>query len=145
MAGKRSILSKAKLATGAAVVLRQVLAHEEVRKVLANAPRDVISWASKKRLERRSSESAGRFDPTQRFGHRGLERRIRSLDGVTERAFPNRTDLGRAELTEAIGRVSLALEVAEQMPLVRRRRAQARISKQLDEMESTIVNAVLPK
>ena len=43
----KKIVSKAKLATGALVVLQQVLANEEVRKALANAPRDVIRWATK--------------------------------------------------------------------------------------------------
>ena len=93
----KKMVSKAKLATGAVVLLQQVLANEEVRKALANAPRDVIRWATKKRDEYKASGSAGRFDPTQRFGQKGLERRINSLFEVSSSAFPERNDPGRAE------------------------------------------------
>jgi hypothetical protein len=141
----KKIVSKAKLATGALVVLQQVLANEEVRKALANAPRDVIRWATKKRDEYKASGTAGRFDPTKRFGQKGLERRINSLFEVSASAFPERNDPGRAELLDAIDRLRLALGVAAEMPLAKRKRAQARIGKQLDELEATMVDAILPK
>ena len=54
--------SKATLLAGALAVAQQVLAHEEVRRRLAEAPRGVIDWASKKRAERRA-KGRGRFDP----------------------------------------------------------------------------------
>jgi len=140
----KKIVSKAKLATGALVVLQQVLANEEVRKALANAPRDVIRWATKKRDEYKAGGS-GRLDPTKRFGQKGLERRINSLFEVSASAFPDRNDPGRAELLDAIDRLRLALGVAAEMPLAKRKRAQARIGKQLDELEATMVDAILPK
>jgi len=141
----KKIVSKAKIATGAAVLLQQVLANEEVRKALANAPRDVIRWATKKRDEYKASGAAGRFNPTQRFGQKGLERRINSLFEVSASAFPERNDPGRAELLDAIDRLRLALGVAAEMPLAKRKRAQARIGKQVDELEAAMVDAILPK
>jgi hypothetical protein len=141
----KKIVSKTKLATGAAIVLQQVLANEDVRKALAAAPQNVIRWASRKREEYKASGAADRLNPTKRFGQRGLERRINSISSVAEQAFPGPNDPGRAELFEAIDRVRLALGLAAEMPLVKRKQAQARIGKELDEMESVMVDAVLQK
>ncbi len=141
----KKLLSKAKLAGGAAVLIQQVLSNEEVRKALSNAPRDVIRWASRKRADYKAGGSASRFDPTTRFGQKGLERRIKSISAVAERAIPSPSDPTRADLLAAIDRLSVVLQVAESMPLVKRKRAQARISEQLDEMEAAFVDAVLAK
>ena len=48
-------------------------------------------------------------------------------------------------MLDAIDRLRLALGVAAEMPLAKRKRAQARIGKQLDELEATMVDATLPK
>ena len=135
--------SKATLMTGALAVAQKVLASEEVRRQLANAPRGVMEWAKKKRAERRA-DGPGRFDPTARFGQKGLERRVESIAGALALAFPNEDDPGRQELTDAIVRLRLALAVAKPMPLVKRKQAQTRIAKELDTLEAALVDAVLP-
>ena len=65
--------------------------------------------------------------------------------GAVGLAFPGVNDPGRAEFTEAIARLRLALAVAKPMPLVKRKRAHARIDKELDTLEFALVDAVLPK
>lgn len=136
--------SKATLMAGALALGQQVLANEEVRHRLAGAPRAVVEWANKKRAERRAN-GAGRFDPTARFGQKGLERRVESIAGALALAFPEADDPGRAELTQAIVRLRLAMAVARPLPLVKRKQAQIRIDKELGVLESTLVDAVLPK
>jgi hypothetical protein len=136
--------SKATLMAGALAVAQQVLASEEVRRQLASAPRGVMEWAKKKRADRRVT-GPGRFDPTARFGQKGLERRVESIANTLALAFPEADDPGRKELTQAIVRLRLAVAVANPMPLVKRRRAQLRIGKELDILEASLVEAVLPR
>ena len=136
--------SKATLMAGALAVAQQVLASEEVRNQLAKAPRGVMDWAKKKRAER-GTAGLGRFDPTARFGQKGLERRVESIAGALALAFPDADDPGREELTQAIVRLRLALAVAKPMPLVKRKQAQRRIDKELDTLEAALVDAVLPR
>jgi hypothetical protein len=136
--------SKATLLAGALAVAQQVLANEEVRRRLAEAPKGVIEWASKKRAERRA-KGHGRFDPTARFGQKGLDRRVESVAGALAVAFPSADDPGREELTQAIVRLRLALAVAKPLPLVKRKQAHIRIDKELDTLESALVDAVLPR
>jgi len=141
----KKIVSKAKLATGAIVVLQQVLANEDVRKALAAAPQSVIRWATKKRDEYKASGATDRLNPANRFGQKGLERRINSLFEVSSSAFPERNDPGRAEFLDSIDRMRLALGVAAEMPMTKRKRAQAKIARQLDELEAAMVEAILPQ
>lgn len=134
-------LSKKKLATGALIVVQQVLANEEVSRRLAAAPGHVIDWAARQRKSMRDR----RDGVTDRFGHSGLERRVDSLAAVVDRAFPAPDDLGRAEMLQSIESLRIALAVARPMPLVQRKKAHARIDEQLDGMEAALVDAVLPK
>ena len=136
--------SKATLLAGALAVAQTVLANEDVRRRLAEAPKAVIDWAKKKRAERRT-DGPGRFDPTARFGQKGLERRVESIAGALALAFPEADDPGRQELTDAIVRLRLALAVAKPLPLVKRKQAQTRIDKELDSLEAALVDAVLPR
>ena len=136
--------SKATILAGALAVAQQVLANEDVRRRLADAPRGVIEWAKKKRAEHRTA-SAHRFDPTARFGQKGLERRVESIAGTLALAFPSADDPGREELTQAIQRLRLGLAVSKPMPLIRRRQANMRVERELAVLESALVDAVLPR
>ena len=136
--------SKATILAGALAVAQQVLANEDVRRRLSEAPRGVMEWAKKKRAERRSV-SAHRFDPTARFGQKGLERRVESIAGTLALAFPSADDPGREELTQAIQRLRLGLAVSKPMPLIKRRQANMRVEKELGVLESALVDAVLPR
>jgi hypothetical protein len=134
-------ISKKKMAAGAIIVVQQLLANEEVRKRLADAPRSVMDWAAKRRVEMKGR----RVGVTDRFGHKGLEGRVDSLERVVDRAFPAADDPGRVEMAQAIESLRIALAVAKPMPLVQRRKAQARIDRQLDDLEAALVDAVLPR
>ena len=136
--------SKATLLAGALAVAQTVLANEDVRRRLAEAPKEVFDWAKRKRAERRT-DGPGRFDPTARFGQKGLERRVESIAGALALAFPEADDPGRQELTDAIVRLRLALAVAKPLPLVKRKQAQTRIDKELGTLEAALVDAVLPR
>jgi hypothetical protein len=136
--------SKATLLAGALAVAQQILANEEVRRRLAHAPAGVIDWAKQKRSERRIT-GGGRLGLADRFGHRGLERRVESIAGALGMAFPNAKDPGRVELTTAIERLRLGLAVAKPLPLVKRKQAQMRVEKELTALESSLVDAVLPR
>jgi hypothetical protein len=136
--------SKATILAGALAVAQKVLANEDVRRRLAEAPRGVMEWAKKKRAEHRTV-SARRFDPTARFGQKGPERRVESIAGTLALAFPSPEDPGREELTQAIQRLRLALAVSKPMPLIKRRQANLRVEKELGVLESALVDAVLPR
>ncbi|MEO8264604.1 MAG: hypothetical protein ABI706_03740 [Ilumatobacteraceae bacterium] len=136
--------SKATILAGALAVAQQVLANEDVRRRLAGAPRVVIEWAKKKRVEHRTA-SVRRFDPTARFGQKGLERRVESIAGTLALAFPSADDPGREELTHAVQRLRLGLAVSKPMPLIKRRQANIRVERELGVLESALVEAVLPR
>jgi len=148
MAGKKvpAKLTKGTLFTAALALVQQALASEEVRRRLASAPADVIHWASTKRAEHRDRDAheVRRLDPTGRFGQRGLERRVGSLKRAIELGFPGANDAGRAEMLHAIDGLTRALAVAASLPLVKRKRAHARIDSELDALELAMVDAVLP-
>jgi hypothetical protein len=134
-------ITRKKMATGAIIIVQQILANDEVRRRLAKAPRSVMDWASAKRIEMRRTRSG----VTDRFGHKGLQRRVDSLADIVDRAFPSLNDPGRGELLQAIESLRVALAIAKPMPLVQRRKAHARIDEQLDELEAALVDAVLPR
>ena len=136
--------SKATILAGALAVAQQVLANEDVRRRLASAPRGVMEWAKKKRAERHTV-GVHRFDPTARFGQKGLERRVESIAGTLALAFPSADDPGREQLTQAIQRLRLGLAVSKPMPLIKRRQATIRVEKELGVLESALVDAVLPR
>ena len=124
-------------------IAQQVLANEQVRRRLAEAPGQVIDWAAAQRAQWRAGP-ATRLDPRSRFGQRALERRVDALAAVVERAFPGRDTRGRAEVEHALDGIRAALTVAAPMPIRQRRAAQRRIDGQLRTLEAAVVDAVLP-
>lgn len=133
-------LSRRKMVTGAFVIAQQILKNEEVRRRLAMAPRQVSEWAGR----RRTASKATKNGFTDRFGQKGLQRRVDSLATVVDRALPNPDEPGRAEVLQAVEQLRIALAIAGPMPLVQRKRAHSRIDHQLDELEAALVDAVLP-
>jgi len=143
MAKKQSIpipTSTTKLVAGAVIVAQRILANEEVRRRLTNAPKVAVDWASSRRSEMRQRGPK----LTERFGQKGLERRVNSLGTVVTRVFPDPTDPARVEVLKAVESLDVALEVAAPLPLTKRRKAQSRIDHQLAELEASLVDAVLP-
>ncbi|MFM2078420.1 MAG: hypothetical protein RJA49_2310 [Actinomycetota bacterium] len=124
---------------GAVALAQHILANEEVRRRLVAAPGVVLDWAGAQRAQHRS-----KLDPTQHFGQKSLQRRVDSLAAITERAFPTPGDPGRAELTNALEGLRVALAIAKPMPLVQRKKAHRRVDQQLDQLEAALVDAVLP-
>lgn len=131
-------ITRRRMVAGAFIIAQQILKNEEVRRRLALAPRQVSDWARTHRAH------PGGNGITDRFGQKGLQRRVDSLASVVDRAFPSPGDPGRTEMLQAVEQLRVALAIAGPMPLVQRRKAHARIDAQLDALEAGLVDAVLP-
>jgi hypothetical protein len=143
MAKKQSIpipTSTTKLVAGAVIVAQRILANDEVRRRLATAPKSAVDWAASRRAQMK------RPGPklSERFGQRGLQRRVDSLGTVVSRVFPDPADPARLEVLKAVESLDVALEVAAPLPFAKRRKAHTRIDRQLAELEASLVDAVLP-
>jgi hypothetical protein len=125
----------AKLAKTALVVALTALQDERVRTQLLRAPAAVRSWAEERRA----------LDPFRRFGRRGIERRLEALQRNVATVFPNGSDPAAVAIYRAIDELDRAAAVSATMPLVKRRAAHARISDEIDQLESALVDAVLPR
>jgi hypothetical protein len=143
MAKKQSIpipTSTTKLVAGAVIVAQRILANEEVRRRLAEAPKVAVDWASSRRAEMRQRGPK----LTERFGQKGLQHRVDSLGTVVSRVFPDPNDPARVDVLQAVESLDVALQVAAPLPFTKRRKAQSRIDRQLSELEASLVDSVLP-
>jgi hypothetical protein len=121
------------------------LQDERVRTQLAKAPAAVRSWAATRRSsERDATAGLARFDPTQRFGQKGIERRLSAVQRNADLVFPDRSDPTAAAIHQAIDELNRATAISETMPLNERRRARGRITSELTRLEVALVDAVLP-
>ncbi len=123
----------------------KVLRSEAVQRRLQEAPDAAVRWAQARRAARSADPNRSRrFDPSERFGQRGMERRVRLLEQSAATAFSTSPAGVPAEVTEAFASVRRALDVTRPLSLMKRNRSRARIARQLDELEDTLVEAVLP-
>ena len=140
--------SRRKAAQGALLLAVSVLQDERVREQLCKAPVAAREWAAARRstdgdTSHRSSVF-DRFDPTQRFGQKGIERRIRALERNADLVFPDPTDTDGAVIFQAIDELSQAASISATMPLNDRRTTRSRIATELSRLERALVDAVLP-
>ncbi len=137
--------SSRKLVRGAVMLAVAALQDERVRAQLAKAPTAARSWADERRSnDRQSKQRLGRLDPTQRFGQKGIERRLVAIQRNADVVFPNRDDPTGAAIHRAIDELTQATAISETMPLNERRRARTRITSELSRLEIALVDAVLP-
>ena len=122
------------------------LQDERVRAQLAKAPAAARSWAATRRSSSDDGTPGGlsRLDPTQRFGQRGVERRLSALQRNADLVFPDRDDPTGSAIHQAIDELSRATAISETMPINERRRARSRITGELTRLEVALVDAVLP-
>jgi hypothetical protein len=141
----------AKSAGGAKAVVKlgigliALLQNEEVRRGLRGASAGLRRWADRRgvQLARTARERRGPMVRLgERFGHASLERRIDSLAAVVPEITAVRPELA-TELHTAEADLRRALNVAHRMPTAQRWRAQRAISGRLDEIEKSLVDAVL--
>lgn len=158
MPGRRPIpipTSRRKAAQGALLLAMSVLQDERVREQLRKAPVAAREWAAARRAadtggatgDRSSPSTLERLDPTRRFGHRGLERRVSALERNARLVFPETDGANGADGTvilRAIDELRRATEISATMPLNDRRRARARIAGEVSRLEAALVDAVLP-
>ena len=151
MAAKRPIpipSSKRKAAQGALLLAMSVLQDERVREQMRKAPVAARQWAASRR-EADGAATSGpsgldRLDPTQRFGQKGVERRLAALERNADLVFPDPTDQDGAVIFQAIDELSRATAISATMPLNERRKTRSRISAELTRLEHALVDAVLP-
>ena len=143
--------SSRKIARGAVMIAIAALQDERVRAQLAKAPATVRSWAVSRRSADRGGTADGggsstlaKLDPTQRFGQRGIERRLAALQRHADEVFPDRTVEPGVSMHRAIDELWRAASISATMPLNERRRARGRITSELTRLELALVDAVLP-
>jgi hypothetical protein len=146
MALQRSPLSSSKLVRGAVMLAIAALQDERVRTQLAKAPAAARSWATTRRSgsDNRTQSGLSRLDPTQRFGQRGIERRLSAVQRNADLVFPDRADPTGSAIHRAVDELQRAAAISATMPLTDRRRAHARITNELARLENALVDAVLP-
>jgi len=148
MAAKKKPTSSAELGIVAVQLAVKALKNPAVQEHLSRAPAAVLEWAAERREQLRSGKLPAvmsRLNPADRFGQRGLERRIELVgDGITL-AFGERSSTSRAELWTALDELEKSIAVAGGLPMVKRKRLHMRIDNQLDELEGGLIDAVLPK
>jgi hypothetical protein len=152
MPGRRPIpipTSRRKAAQGALLLAMSVLQDERVREQLRKAPVAAREWAANRRADgpdgdHEEPSPLERFDPTRRFGHRGLERRVTALERNARLVFPDPNDADGAVILQAIDELRRATAISATMPLNDRRKARARITTELSRLEQALVDAVLP-
>lgn len=164
MAGKNPIplpTSRRKVVQGAVVLAMSALQDERVREQLRKAPVAAREWAEQRRaidVDSRNSEfgstSSGavasatsaleRFDPTKRFGQRGIERRLTALERNADLVFPDPTDQAGSVIFQAIDELGRAARISATMSMNERRKTRARIGTELTRLERALVDAVLP-
>jgi hypothetical protein len=151
MPGKRPVplpTSRRKAAQGALLLAMSVLQDERVREQLRKAPVAAREWAANRRAadadDRMEPSPLERLDPTRRFGHRGLERRLTALERNARLVFPDPNDADGAVILRAIDELRRATAISSTMPLNDRRKARTRIAAELTPLEQALVDAVLP-
>jgi hypothetical protein len=146
MALRRSPMPSSKLVRGAVMLAIAALQDERVRAQLAKAPAAARSWAAARRStgDDQSQGGLSRLDPTQRFGQKGIERRLSAVQRNADLVFPDRDDPTGSAIHRAIDELARATAISETMPLNERRRARSRITGELTRLEVALVDAVLP-
>ena len=150
MAARRPIpipSSKRKAAQGALLLAMSVLQDERVREQLRKAPVAAREWAATRRDADGTGRAPGgldRLDPTQRFGQKGVERRLAALERNADLVFPDPHDRDGAVIFQAIDELSRAAAISATMPLNERRKTRSRITGELTRLERALIDAVLP-
>jgi hypothetical protein len=155
MAAKRPIplpTSRRKAVQGALLLAMSVLQDERVREQLRKAPVAAREWAEQRRAidagapgtDGRAQSTLDRLDPTQRFGQKGVERRLAALERNADLVFPDPTDRTGAVIFQALDELSRAAAISATMPLNERRKTRARVTTELTRLERALVDAVLP-
>ena len=122
----------------------KALKSEAVLEQLRRAPTVVVDWAA----DRRGGGARAallRFNPADRFGQRGLERRLEHLDQAFTLTFGDRMGTSRPETWAALDELQRAITVAAGLPALKRKRMHLRIDNALDELETGLIDAVMPK
>jgi hypothetical protein len=152
-ATKKGAKPKEELGKAALQLAVSVLRSDAVRDQLTHAPQAVVGWARERRDERSSeprqdeprADSVRRSSPADRFGQRGLERRIERVETAVTLAFGEREATSRPEVWTALDELKRSITIAGGLPILKRKRMHMRIDDALDELEVGLMNALLPK
>jgi hypothetical protein len=140
----KSSTASAGLGAAAIQLALKAMQSEAVKEQLSRAPAAVVNWAADHRGGG-AQAALQRINPADRFGQRGLERRLDHLDEAFTLTFGDRTSTSRPEMWEALDEIRRAIAVAAGLPTLKRKRMHLRIDNALDELEAGLIDAVMPK
>jgi len=147
-ATKKKPKTKTDLGVVAIQLAVKALKNPAVQEQLSRAPAAVVEWATERREQMRSGQlgaAMSRLNPADRFGQRGLERRIEHVSQGITLAFGERSGTSRVELWNALDELERAIAVAGGLPMLKRKQMHMRIDNELDELETGLIDALLPK
>lgn len=145
---KQNPKNAAGLGAAAVALAVKALKSPEVQAQLRRAPAVVMDWAADNKRQSSgggASTTLARFNPADRFGQRGLERRIEKLGQNFTLSFGDRESTSQPELWAALDELQKATTVAAGLPALKRKKMQMRIDDELDELEAGLMDALLPK
>jgi len=126
-------------------ILEQKVVQDWLHRMLEEAPTHLAAWAAAQRRKWKERPTPNWVRPNYHFGQEKLERRVEQLRTNLTTVFPAVDDPGRRDLIAAAEQIETAISVAERLPVLKRKQAQFRIDKALDEMERALFRSVLPK
>lgn len=145
---RKTPTSRAKAVQTALALAITVLQDERVRAQLRRAPTAAREWAEDRRDLRDGTASPSdrlhELNPANRFGQRGIERRLDALQRNVRLAFPTPSAHDAVAVYRAIDELDRAASISASMPVTKRRAAHRRITAELDRLEAALVDAVLP-
>ena len=145
---KKASPDAAKLGAAAIGLAVKALKSPEVQEQLRKAPAAVADWAADHKGQGKDGAARTtleRFNPADRFGQRGLERRIEKLGQNFTLSFGDRETTSEPELWVALDELQKAIAVAAGLPALKRKKMHLRIDNELDELEAGLIEALMPK
>ncbi|HQZ33499.1 MAG TPA: DUF6474 family protein [Ilumatobacteraceae bacterium] len=85
-----------------------------------------------------------KLNPADRFGQRGLERRVEKMSEALAITFGGKANKP-PEIEAALAELKTAIDVAGKLPITKRKPLHMRIDNELDALEKSLADAVLPK
>ena len=147
MSSKKISAKSPTLSSEAVKLAIQLIKSDAVSEQLWRAPKAVVDWAVNLRRHAQGKRwpiSVTKLNPADRFGQRGLERRVEKMSEALAIAFGGKANKP-LEIEAALAELKTAIDVAGKLPITKRKPLHMRIDNELDALEKSLADAVLPK